>query len=335
MVARYSSSRKGYGRKPYKKRMPLKKRSGKKTIGKAVVSRVVQRAVKDEVARLAKGPPQKVILRGHPDKVILCSEGPQAAESYFRVPITQVIPVQRSMNSGPDSCWRRTDKVHIKGVGVRLKLTFATSVQVMGVCYPARVQEKLVETDGGGGDIPTTFRVGFEDQTAKRVRLLRVEETNFLRVAKDGPFSVIPGPKGSIMFDSTDHSLFNCRLADGPGQPVGEARWKVGEDEKRKSGRTFAQEYHVSGIMRTQNWAPNTPGGYVQYDTRDIQVYWALDKKMEFATSEGNLPVFEPNLELMFGVRALGAILPKDGNRGMGPLEYGWLSNLMLDVYYS
>jgi hypothetical protein len=138
------------------------------------------------------------------------------------------------------------------------------------------------------------------------------------------------------MLDSPDQTLFNSRLAKGAGAPVGEARWRVEKGGDIKKGKTFAAEFHVDSVMRTQNWGAQGGGsGYTQMDTRVIEVYWEIDKEVEFVAEMSRQPVFEHHLELMMGVQALKVLTPESGKEHVIPIECGRVSNVMVDVYYS
>jgi hypothetical protein len=281
---------------------------------------------------------QDVKLVGFPTNVKFYSESELSRFCYFRIPVTQAIPVQRGVGAPPDDGWRQSNKVFLKGVGVRMKISFSVSVAVMGVCYRAKVQsDDKIPLDGPKGRPASSFLFGRE---AKPVgaRLLSLEETNFLS-SKDGPFSVIPGPDGRPMLDSPDQSLFTSRLTKGAGAPVGTARWKSEKDGKEKKAKTFREEFHVASLMRT----PDTGklGGYVQTDARIVEVFFDVNQEVEFVDGASTKPVFEPQIELMFGVKPITTVTLGRGSVGIdavkefAPLEGGDVSGVMTAIYYS
>lgn len=319
-----SSSSTSYGKK---------RRVGKKSSGKTN-NRALQKIVREETIKALRGPAQRVSVTSFPVEVPICSESERSKYSYFRVPVTQVIPLQRGPGLPADDRWRRQNKVYVKGVCVRMLVSYAITVGVMGVCYPAKVQKAAISVDG---EPAHSFLLGKKD--AKTIRLLSLEETEFV-ASKDGPFSVVCGANGVAMLDSPDQSLFNCRLAKGAGAPVGEARWRVEKGGAVQKGRTFAAEFHVTSNMRTPN--SGALGGHCQMDTRVIEVYWEIDKEIEFVAEMSRQPVFENHLELMFGVQALkvlsaesGSVTSTSGTAHLIPVECGRISNVMVDVYYS
>jgi hypothetical protein len=329
---RSSYARKAY-RKPYRKygSTARKRRYFKKSTTSRKNGSSLQKMIRQEAAKVLRGPRRKVSLVAVPERVPFFSESDLLQYSYFRVPVTQSISLQ------PGS----RNKVFVKGICVRMKISYAQSVAVTGVCYPAKVQtvaipvESMSVTDGME---MKSFLLGQKD--GRSVRLMTLEETNFLH--KDGPFAVVPGrgsdEKGSARWelDSNDQTLFTARLAKGAGAPLGKVRWRTEKNGPTKEGTTFHDEFHVNGIMRTLNWG--APGGHVQMDTRNVEVYFLVGKELEFSDSVSGIPVFEPHLELMFGVRAMqvNSMKTHDGQRAdIGALEAGTVSDLRVDVYYS
>jgi len=327
----YSSSRKWKGGRKssssssWKKRRVSKKSSG--SSGKSNV-RALQKIVREEAAHLMRGPTQKVTVMSFPAELKFWSQSELSKYAYFRVPVTQAIPLRRGAGVDDDDRYRRGNEVYVKGVCVRMLVSYAVSVGVMGVCYPAKVQDEAIEVLN---EPATSFLLGTKEGDA--CRLLTLEETRFAD-SKDAPFNVVRGSDGLPMLDSPDQSLFNCRLAKGAGAPVGEARWRVEKNGEIRKGRSFAAEFHVSGNMRTRDWG--APGGYTQMDTRVVEVYWEIDKKIEFVAEMSRQPVFEHHLELMFGVQGLGVYTGADyGKDCAKPVDGGCVSNVMVDVYYA
>lgn len=328
----------GYGRKFYGKSYrgkswtTKKRRYGKKKSVKKSGSAVMRKLVREEAKRVLEKR-QRVTMVSFPGDVVFYSSPLYAGYSYFRVPVSQAIPVQRGLGAPPDPRWREGDKIHVRYACVRMNVNFATSVAMMGVCYPARVQAEPVRMESAGEDRPaTSFALGRKD--GKAYRLLNLRETNFL--SQDGPFEVIPGDGDAFMLHSNDQSLFNARLAKGAGAPVGKVQWRLEKHGRVEKGQTFGAEFHIASNMRTPDWGK--PGGYVQMDTRTVEVYFAIDKVVEFQRAESNIPVFDPHLELMFGVRAMQLSVPKslDGKSiDLGAVEAGSVSNVMVDLGFS
>lgn len=329
--------RRSYGRGPYKKSYRRYASNGRKRrfFKKSTASRKggssLQKMIRQEATKLLRGPRQKVSLIAVPDRVPFWSESALLRYSHFRVPVTQSISLQ------PGS----RNKVFVKAVCVRMKISYAQSVAVMGVCYPAKVQtepipiQSMSQTDGME---MKSFLLGCKE--GETVRLMALEETKFL--CKDGPFAVVPSRererKGGVQWelDSNDQTLFTARLAKGAGAPLGKVRWRTEKNGPVREGKTFHEEFHVNGIMRTMNWGQ--PGGHVQMDTRNVEVYFSVEKELEFVDAVSGVPVFEPHLELMFGVRAMqvNSMKTHDGQRAdIGALEAGTVSDLRVDVYYS
>jgi len=326
--------RKGGYRKSYRKIGMAKKRYGKRKLNGKKGVKSLQKLVREEARKVVmREERQRFTLTSFPGEITFWSSSPRLDYAYFRIPVTQAIPVQRSSGAEPNESWRRRNKVCVKGVSVRMKISYATSVQLMGVCYPARVQAEHVPMMAASDDRPPScFLLGRKDGSA--FRLMSLQETGFL--SKDGPFEVITGLKGDLILNSPDQSLFSSRLAKGAGAPVGKARWRVEKgSSSQKEGRTFNAEFHVTSNMRTPNWG--APGGHVQMDTRVVEVFFAVDQEVEFKDSSSIEPVFEPHLELMFGVKAMQVSVGKvvDGKHvDIGPVEAGMVSDVMVDIYY-
>ncbi len=333
-MASYSGYRKGR-KSPYSKGYRSKalyggskgrKKTAKKSTTKSSVT--MKKMVREIAADMLRGPGQKVTVSAVPTPIPIYAQSERAGYVYFRVPVTQAIPLQRAADANPDDRWRRGNKIQVKGVCVRMTVSFATTIAVMGVCYPAKVQKDPIPLNGPPA---TSFFLGKKD--GESTRLLAIGETGFLS-SKDGPYSLVPGGQnGTLMLDSPDQSLFNCRLSKGPGAPVGKVRWRASKGEKILSGQTFSQEFHVTSGMRTQDWGG--PGGYTQMDSRCIEAYWSLGREVEFADALDGRTVFDPHLELMFGIRVPGALGPGAGKQYTAPVEAGIVTNVMVDVYYN
>jgi hypothetical protein len=216
--------------------------------------------------------------------------------------------------------------VKVTKVCVRIIITYATTVSVMGVCYPAKDQVEPIVLEG----VPVT-QFGVGKKHGGTTRLLTVQETGFLS-SKDVPFSLVQGADGVMILDSPDQSLFNCRLAKGPGAPIGDARWQQEKGGKVQKGHTFSQDFHVSSAMRSADWVKN--GEYSQMDSQCLEVNWKLNRDVESVNALGDATVFDPHLELMFGLRVRDVLGPESSVDFASPLEAGRVTNVMVDVYY-
>jgi hypothetical protein len=307
-----------------RKRVTTTKRS------KMVTEATVVKLVEDKMKKIARGPPTSIQLRGFPNEVPIYERCELGNCSYFRVPVTLAIPPQQMPKAGPDSRWRKGDKVFVTGVSFRASLSFSVSMELMAVCYPAHVQKAPIALRG---DPNCVFEYGVPHKDASNgTRLLTLEETNLLNEDKEGPFRVVSGLSLESrdiakVLDSTDQTPFNCRIADGRGAPIGMASWRNGIDPKSavSTARTYSQQFHSTSDSDT-------------WDTRNIQVYFTLKREVEFlSSSTADALVLEPHIELLFGVRSMNMISHQNGGKPvkdeMG-LGCAVLRNALVDVYY-
>jgi hypothetical protein len=304
--------------------------SAKRSYGvKPVTEAAVMKLVDDKLKRLARGPPTSVQLRGMPNEVPVYERCTLGGCSYFRVPVTLGVPPQQMPKAGPDSRWRKGDKVFITGVSLRVTLSFSVSMEIMAVCYPDYVQKAPITLRG---DPNCVFEYGVpHEQTSNGTRLLTLKETNLLNEDKEGPFRTVSGLSIedrdiSKVLDSTDQSAFSCRIADGKGAPIGTASWKKDVESKVVStARTYSQQFHVASGSDT-------------WDTRNIQVYFQLNREVEYlSSSTADALVLEPHIELLVGVRSMNLTSHQNGGAPvkdeMG-LGCAVLRNPVVDIYY-
>lgn len=308
---RYSSKgekpyREAYAGEDYRSRYTQKK---KKSSGKA--------SVQCQVVKLCRASSFTL-----PREIEISISSAPFNYSYFRVPVTQAIPVQtvqRPASADLDDLWRQS--VYVKGVSVRFSLRYAVNFGISGEYYAAGFQKEGIELCG---EPPSSFAVGKEEGNSSR--LLMLEETRFLE-SKNSPFHVFAGPSGDPILDSPDQSLYNCRLAKGDGGPVGKAHWRVEKGGQHRTGRSFYAEFNVTSLMRTNNWGAE--GGHVQYDTRSVEAYFEIEREMEFVHKESGMPVFKDPLELIFEVKAMKTLAKE-----ISPVPCGHVSGILVDIYY-
>jgi hypothetical protein len=275
--------------------------------------------------QVMRGSRKKVQLRGVPDNLLVFAGPALGPYCYGRLPVTQAIPQQRGAENDADSRWRGGDKVHIKGVSIRARISFSAPVEMMAVLYPAKVQDEEIAVDGNP---PDRFNIGRSQKDAPGGhRLLSLIETNMQNDSKEGPFAVVPGVNGTLFMDSPDRSLFNCRLSSGPGAPIGAVRWKKDADLDSKD--------YVTGQTYHQEFRPTISCISGQRDSRAVQIYFEVNKEVEFLSAGSSSLVFSPHYEIMLGVRGMECGMLRDDGLDLRKANVGVLSNLMVDVYYS
>jgi hypothetical protein len=98
----------------------------------------IQRAVKHAL----RPPPQTIQVESSPSQLYIYNKTALSLCNYFQVPVTQAIPGERGAQSRPDTRWRSSSKILIKGISFRAKLHYSVPVEVMAALYPAKIRGK-------------------------------------------------------------------------------------------------------------------------------------------------------------------------------------------------
>jgi hypothetical protein len=184
--------------------------------------------------------------------------------------------------------------------------------------YPNKMERSASEIEG---EPPTEFHYGVDEKSIPgNMRLLTLDETFVVSGKKEGPFAVVRSPEGVAVADSPDRSLFGCRLTSGPAAPVGEARWKkdIGSKDVSK-GRTYYEQFRPTSVSDRESKA--------------IEIYWSVNKEMEFVSAGSGELVFSPHLEILCGVRGTNTSF-LFGPESAKDTVAGVVKNLIVDVYY-
>lgn len=275
---------------------------------------------------------QHAILWGLPVNTMLFSDGEYAGQCYFRVPVTAAIPMQRpgidpitKQVANPDD-WRKGNKVTVNGISISIRFSYCVTIQMMGVCYPARrtVQNQPIPL---GGSPPNQFMLGMPmNDKGTSTRLMKLEETNFLSQAglKDGPYLTVKGPAGQWVLHNAEQSLFGARLAKGPGRPIGSATWRVDNNKPTYAGLTFKHEFHVD---------PGTTTADTKWDSHTVEVYFTLDKPVTYAAEMAEVLIAQDPIECLFGIRAVRS--GGFGVKGSTGTECASIDGLVTDISYT
>jgi hypothetical protein len=299
--SRYSLRRRS--RRAYSTRKGVsgrKRRSLKKTSRKSSTS-TTKKMLQEIETRLRRGSPQELVLRSEPKGVPFYS-GQFADACCFRVPVTQVIPTEPGVGVKPDPRYRRGGKVYIKGVRLTVKLSFNESVQWQAALYPVMAVNTLVDVITSTAGMPRKFVIGFQDKAVGR-RLLTPAESGVMSSVTGSPFLMVPGDADNTYeLKSSDGSIFGCALSRKGATPFGSPKWTIGGSKTEYRGQKLAKhEFHVSSGMR----AITDGVSHAQFDTREVNIYWDIQKDFEFVSPFENTLVDGCPLEILFAVRAM------------------------------
>lgn len=310
-----------YGRsyKGRRQRVVRKKTRGvtKRVSAVQKLDRLVERAVDRRLKKKALKEnrlPQPTILEADrdfdvPSRVVTVGTGME--KNYLRLPLTGGLPEERLAVSAPDSRYRRSKSVFVKGVGISVMLRQTRTVELIAACYPAKVQRYaqpqrslVMGTPPVGFQVGSTFPWPADDGDEVKAELLTLSETNI--VSPHGPFRVRKDDSmGGWKLRAPDKTLFTAMLSEHEGRPVGQCEWDDPLTKRRKKGKIFREEYSCEGLTVTN--------GQVQTKLRQVEVFITLNKFVKFtketyAKDEIGEVEFDDPLEIIFGARCPGGI---------------------------
>ena len=193
-----------------------------------------------------RGQPQpKVTVRASKGRYPYCMDRGHRSLGYWRIPVTDLIPLERVNSGETGEPSRVRGEVHVRGVDVRFVINMAVGTSVVGAMYDAKIQSDPVAISNGVNGRPEYFTIG------SRGALLSTDGVGM--VTEDGPFAIVSGGHG-VSLDSPDGSLHLARMNMGERRPVGEAQW----ENKERKGKVFRQDFRLEGLPQ---W---TGGGYVE-----------------------------------------------------------------------
>lgn len=250
---------------------------------------------------------------------------------YMLAPVTKLIPLQRPPKASADARWRTSNTVLITGVGVRVEFAHEDPVRVMALVFPSKVRKEPIEIGARTGEFVSQFPHGMDDTRIKLTRLLTAQETG-LDCTKDGPFAVISEPRednsrAPFHLEGGTDSLFDATLSKGGGAPIGMCSWKLGENGAIKTGRTYSQDFAGP--------EPNGTGPPRLLESK-AEMFFKMNKKVEFADVYDNATVFDPDMELLFGIesKVYSPVAPVLAKGQLHPFPSGLLRKLRVKVYY-
>ncbi|KAJ9490157.1 hypothetical protein VN97_g3112 [Penicillium thymicola] len=310
----------GYRRRSVKSR-PTKGSS--KTLDKYVEAKV-----KSALSRASRGPPRSVTVRALPSEVnrslstpefvgLTNSEWPAylrgalAERKYALLPVTELIPSQRSPTALADDGQRGHDSVFIKGVCLRMSLCHAEGIRLMLFafrngnrrdCPPSTTSRPFVIMEDGK-EVPR--EVHYEVLTKEKLNFIvdPSEVQNSVRHLgyHDGPFAVRHDLAGDPAWKSVDGTAFTSRVSKAEGKPIGNVQVRLDAGSATQCGAVCNMNLGTSS-MRTFK----TPGSrglgsdWVGMRYRQVEFYVTLNQNERFPAS-GSRAVNERPLELFLG----------------------------------
>ncbi|KAJ8174731.1 hypothetical protein LV161_008841 [Aspergillus fumigatus] len=314
---------KAYQRRRYAGKARTTRKWDKGSLDKYVQSKV-DRAMK----RASRGPPRSVSVKLTPCRVNRAMNPPQFAQlqkqewpaylfgakaerKYAILPISELIPRQRSGSGGPDDSLRSFDTVFIKGVSVRMTLVHAEGVRLMLFAFRNGNRRDLVpctatrpfEVVEDGTEVPRG--VNYEVLTKEELYGSLVEgELGSRHLGwHEGPFAVRCLGDGRLDWKSVDGTCFTSRLSKEEGRPVGQIQVRVDEGVNKACGRVCNMSFPTSGLTRTLD--TRSSGGlgssYTAMRFRHLEFFITLKRREKFHSSGTSRSVSERPLELFIG----------------------------------
>ncbi|PWW79893.1 hypothetical protein C7212DRAFT_361390 [Tuber magnatum] len=247
----------------------------------------------------------KVIITADAEQTVYV-QGPEAAQSYVRIPISAAIPTQQQAGAGPDDRNRTSNKIRIKGIRLRAWISTTATTRIMALVYENRHQNSVV---GLVGTPPHAFKWGVKvasttttaTTTSNQRRMLTAIEAGMLSV--HGPFATKHVANYMHSLDSTDGTLFTADLSKTSGKAIGSWSWtQDGSKVSRK--RRFALKKDM-GLMRTVNWTQQSNDqvgdGWIQSEGESIDAYCEINWNVETASEITRDLRNTGELEMMLG----------------------------------
>ncbi|KAF7443433.1 hypothetical protein A1F99_115070, partial [Pyrenophora tritici-repentis] len=191
-------------------------------------------ALQRQVESLTSGKKKKAEVRGYPAAPFAYAGLEESQYSYLAVPVTLALPPQDPKVAPYISDGYQMSRfATLTGVTVAFSVTSMCAFQVSAVLYAVPPGGNPCPVEHGAGGIPINFPLGLK--TSEQNRLMSLDETGFLD-GRDGPYELAArrGPaddKGQVPCDfslaSGDGSVYECRLAQGSGAPIGKVDFSV------------------------------------------------------------------------------------------------------------
>jgi hypothetical protein len=242
--------------------------------------------------------------------------GKAAFNNTIRIPITAALPSMGGVGQGADVRRRGANKVMLTGVNVRASFSVSDETRVM--LLPYEPHESVARTLASVGvSMEPDPRLG---EVPEVLRTAMVPAGTLGLLSKHGPL-MVKKSGSSIALDTGDGSVWECRVSNHAGKPIGAAyRAKFG-----------------SGVLRrTLNWnqsaADGVGLGYTAWSTHMVNQYWKLDKTYTYMYEGQNDQVFDRDAEMFLYVDC-----PSEQAREISegtPIAGARVRNVIVDIYF-
>jgi len=233
-------------------------------------------------------------------------QGPQAAQSYVRIPISAAIPTQQQAGAGPDNRYRTSNRIRIKGVRLRAWLSTTATTRIMRIVYENRHQSSVVALVGAP---PYAFRWGVTPTSttttttpSNQRRMLTSLEAGMHLI--HGPFATRHVQSYMSNLDSIDGTLFTAGMSETTGKLFGSWSWT--EDNLKVTRKRRFARHKDMGLMRTVNWTQEQSGnvgdGFIQSVSEGIDGYCEINRNVEMASEVSSDLRNTGEIEMLLGV---------------------------------
>jgi hypothetical protein len=293
-----------------------------KTRGKSnpkdTLKAIMRKVIREETNAVSLGNTKKIIVRSTPEQLAVSLGGGTESRYIYRIPATQAIPTQKPNNIGQDNRFRTHNKVNVVGASLRVCIDYYAETRVMAFLHQpgedsTRVH-RITMVSNGGGRPASMFNPGPLGCVA-----YTLEESGFLE--KDGPFELVRFGNSEDL-NCVDKTLYTARMSTDQSRPIGTIEPKI-DGIRKKPVSVFRAKMRNSGTGVSDSVDLSK--------TMDIELYFDIDKVMEFEREEGQAIRFNQELEICLAVDCPMSNLNKTNVIGA---DGAYINGIVLEVYY-
>lgn len=281
------------------------------------------------------GPPQFCLIDGGEWTAYM--SGPMSDLKYGMFPLSELIPCQRPVQSGPNDSQRQLDSVTIKGVSVRMAVAHSDQVRLQLFAF----------RNGNRRDLPVdrTSRpfevVCDENSVPRRVKYELMDKYQLFGLVEEEPYegtkhiSCHDGPFATrldgedVGWKSIDGTSFTSRFSKEEAKPVGSISLSVDKRPKKKIGSVCNMTLNTGGLMRSVGTADG--GSLTGLRYRELEFFIELNSREKFMSASGSKSVNERPLELFVAFDGPRPFHVKE----LGSVSSGSITCMDTEVYYS
>lgn len=329
------------------------------------LDKVVERKVKRELSRVKRGPPRSVSVQLKPARFDRSTEvpdvmemkqwngyiqGPNSARKYAILPLSELVPPQRPATGEADDRFRSYDRVLIKGVCLRMRISHAEGCRLLVFAFRngmrrdnpvstmtrPHVDVAAVSAAPSKGSPPCELY--YDVMTKEELMGIGSEYAIRNLGVHDGPFAVKRCDDGNETprFDwkATDGTAFTARLNPVEGRPVGKITARIDGSVSKAHGKVFNAMFSSPSLMRTFGYDGQNPNvsGWVSSRSRQVELFIRLNEPERFAVPGGSSSVNECPLEVFVGFDCPGSLGAANG--GKPDIVSGAIIASDMEVYY-